>query len=93
MSQLQYLTSDKSSYYGFQKTPSLQLNIMRYITAWVKKEKTPVPKKEIVAEMVTQGIKDYTTLNALNALAKKGFIRATSSFGYRGTRYIQLRSI
>lgn len=67
---------------------------MIFITNWVKREKTPVPKKEIVNEMLNQGVKDYTILNALNVLAKKGFIkRATSSIGSKGTRYIQLRSI
>ena len=70
----------------------LQTDIMHFIDWWVREQKTPVPQKEIVAKMLRVGIKDLTTVNALNALLHKGYIRRASTISNK-TYYVQLRTI
>jgi len=70
----------------------LQHDIMCFVDHWVREEKTPVPRKEIILKMQNEGIKDFTVINSLKSLQKKGFIRK-SSIRSNKTSYIQLRTI
>jgi len=70
----------------------LQHDIMRFVDSWVREKKTPVPRKEIILHMKSEGIKDFTTINSLKALQNKGFIRR-SSVRSNKTSYVQLRTI
>ena len=79
-------------YFNTKDINNLQENIMVLVTIWVRTENTPIPQKEILADMQKKGVKDCTVVNALNALLRKGYIRRSHTFG-RETRYIQLRSV
>ena len=69
-------------------------SIMVLIDQWVKNQKIPIPKKEILSKMEKQGIQDYIVKNALNTLIKRKYIKRTvNSSASRGTCYVQLRSI
>ena len=70
----------------------LQVEIMRFIDYWARTEKTPIPRKKIVAEMKGNGVKVFTTVNALNSLIKKGYIRRAVSLTNK-TSYVMLRGI
>ena len=70
----------------------LQENIMSLVSWWVKEKKTLVPRSMIVAEMVDRGIKDFTTISALNTLLRKGYIRRCSRHTNK-TFYVMLRTI
>lgn len=70
----------------------LQEDIMVYIQHWVRTEKTPVPQKEVIANMITAGTKNFTTVNALNSLLKKGYIRRAYTMSNK-TLYVQIRTI
>lgn len=69
----------------------LQTNIMNFICAWVKTNKTPVPQREIIEEMKENGVKDFTTVSALKSLTRKGYIRKSHMHSIR-TSYTQVRS-
>ena len=69
----------------------LQENIMKFVIDWVKDKNTPVPRANIIADMEDRGTKTFTTINALNSLLKKGYIRRTRIS--KSTSYIQLRGI
>lgn len=69
----------------------LQQDIMHYVSYWVRKEKTPISQKEILSEMLKNGKKNCTVINALKALQKKGYIRRSQIT--KRTFYIQLKSI
>ena len=79
-------------YKDFSEVNKLQTDIMVFIDTWVKTQKTPVPQKKIIAEMKNQGIKDFTTIWALNALMHKGYIRRAYVISNK-TFYVQLRRV
>lgn len=61
---------------------------------WAQCKKTIIPRKEIIREMlVKNNIKSFTTLNALNALLDKGFIRRSCTGQARNTYYVMIRTI
>jgi len=70
----------------------LQKNIMLFVTDWVKQKKTTVPKQEIIKRMTNDGVKFFTTDNAINALLKKGYIRK-SAVPVKNTSYVMLRGV
>jgi PII-like signaling protein len=65
---------------------------MYFVDDWVHKEKTPVPHSKIISKMKEEGVKGFTTINALNGLLKKGWIRRSCTFSNR-TFYVQLRRV
>lgn len=71
----------------------LQTNIMVFVHQWANTEKTPIPQRQIVENMSKQGIKTFTTLNAINALLKKGYLRKGYSEKQNVTVYVMTRSI
>lgn len=82
----------KAVYINLKDISLLQQNVMAYVTWWVKTEKTPVPRKEIITEMTKQGVKSFTTILALNVLERKGYIRK-SVIASNKTLYVQLRGV
>lgn len=65
---------------------------MIIIDKWARENKTPIGQKEIITNMEKQGVKSYTTINAINSLLKKGYIRRaiiTSNKSF----YVQLRRL
>lgn len=82
-----------TAYIANTEINELQRNIMLFVSLWVKSHKTPVPQKEIVAAMKENGIKECTTLNAINSLKGKGFIRKSAGYASRFTEYTQLRTV
>jgi len=77
---------------GLQDVSTLQVKIMVFVSDWAKKQKTSVPKREIIITMKREGVKDFTTINALMALIKKGYIRKACSTTNR-VSYVQLRGL
>lgn len=70
----------------------LQTDIMLFVDVWVHKEKTPVPLKEIIAEMKRQGIKEFTTIDAIKALVHKKYLRKAIMIS-KSSFYVQLRRV
>lgn len=79
-------------YTNLYDVTDIQQLIIKYITYWVATEKTPVPRKEIVAEMERKGKNNSTVINAINGLIKLGYIRRTVETSNK-TRYVLLRTI
>jgi hypothetical protein len=71
----------------------LQYKIMVFVKGWCNTEKTPVPQKEIIKDMVCHGVKSFTALNAINALLTKGYIRRGYSEKANRTLYVMIRNI
>lgn len=71
----------------------LQTNIMIFVHQWANTEKTPIPQKEIIANMMLQGVKSYTALNAINSLLKKGYLRKAYSEKQNRTLYVMIRNL
>jgi len=86
----------KTKYSPFEEINIIQKEIMVFIDNWVRTEKVPVPRKEIMkafAGKKSEGRHPPITVEgAVNALLRKGYIRR----GYTGTNkstYVQLRTI
>lgn len=82
----------KTKYVNLYEINELQRKIMKFVTKWVHEEKTPIPQKEIVTAMKQSGVKDFTAVNAINALLRKGYIRRAVTISNK-TYYVQLRSV
>jgi len=82
----------RSIYVEFGEINELQRNIMKFVDWWVHTENTPTPQKEIIIAMRIAGTKSFTTINALNALLRKGYIRRAVIISNK-TSYVQLRRV
>ena len=82
----------KTAYMNFSEINDLQKEIMVFIGDWCRSKKTPVPQHEIVLAFTGRGVLFFTTVNALNVLVKKGYIRK-SVMSSNTTNYIQLRTV
>jgi hypothetical protein len=83
----------RTKYFLFDEINELQTRIMIFIDDWIRKENTPVPRKEIVQAMKCERkTPEITTEGALNALLRKGYIRRGYS-GSNKTIYVQLRNV
>jgi Fe2+ or Zn2+ uptake regulation protein len=82
----------KTAYTNLYEITELQQTIVKYITYWVTTEKTPIPRKEIIAEMKRRGKKSSTVVNALNGLLRLGYIRRAVITSNK-TFYVQLRKV
>ena len=69
----------------------LQHDIMVFINKWVHTEDTPIPQTEIIKYLDSEGVKSYTTINALNALLRKNYIRRGIMPQRNKTYYVMLR--
>jgi hypothetical protein len=70
----------------------LQTKIMRLVSSWAKKEKTPIPHRLVIKKMLEDGVKEYTTANALKVLVKTGYVRRGTERSNK-TVYVQLKTI
>lgn len=82
----------RAVYINLKEINKLQTRIMKFVDVWVHEEKTPIPLKEIIAEMKRQGVKDFTTVNAINGLLNKGYIRRAVTIS-NTTSFVQLRRV
>lgn len=71
----------------------LQHFIMEFVDYWAKEEKTPVPLGRIKLYMRRQGVGGPTTINALNVLLRKGYIRRAITLRRNTTAFVQCRGI
>ena len=70
----------------------LQYHIMLVIDKWASHHKHPISHKKVLNEMTDQGVKYYTTVNALNSLIRKGYIRR-GVVSSNKTYYVQLQRV
>lgn len=82
----------KTMYVNLSEVNELQTQIMNLIQDWVKNQKTPVPHKQILILMKEQGVGFPTTVNALNSLLHKGYIRRAVMISNK-TFYVQLKRL
>lgn len=82
----------KTHYTNLYEITTLQQRIVKYIKYWVVTEKTPVPQKEIIDEMVRRGCNNRTVENALKGLLRLGYIRRAVGTTNK-TFYVSLRTI
>lgn len=81
-----------TEYSNLLEITKLQQKIVRFISYWVTTQKTPVPQKEIIEEMVRRGEKARTVESSLHGLLRLGYIRKSEIISNK-TFYTQLRSI
>lgn len=81
-----------TKYIDYYEVTGLQIKIMKFVDIWAKEKKIPIPQKEIIKAMELEGIKNYTTANALNSLMKKGFLRHAIITSNQ-TFYVQLKRL
>lgn len=79
-------------YTSLSEVNDLQTKIMTFVQLWVHEKKTPIPLREIISEMENKGVKNFTTIKAINILLKKGYIRRGYAISNK-TFFVQLRSI
>lgn len=65
---------------------------MIFIDLWVRSNDVPITRRRIIEEMVSKGKKDFTVINSLNSLLKKGYIRRTVGTSNK-TSYVQLKRV
>ena len=71
----------------------LQHKIMVFVDGWARTKKKPIPLQEIKSHMVKQGVKTFTTINAINVLVKKRYIRRAIGIPSNRTSFVQLRFV
>lgn len=82
----------KTVYVSISDINNLQSDIMKFVDTWVHEKKTPIPLKEIVLNMTDNGVKNFTTIKALNSLLKKGYIRRAVTISNKSS-FVQLRRV
>ena len=82
----------KTKYSPFEEINELQKEVMTFIDKWVRTEKTPVPRQQIMKEFIARKVPRITIEWAIGALLRKGYIRRAYS-GSNKTFYVQLRNI
>lgn len=79
-------------YSDLKEINRLQQDIMKHVDVWAHTNKTPIPLREIITHMQGEGVKDFTTVNAINSLLRKGYIRRAVTISNK-TFYVQLRRV
>lgn len=82
----------KTAYTNLHDITELQKKIVKFIIYWVATENTPVPQKEVIAEMKRKGRNSSTVVNALNGLLRLGYLRRAEIISNK-TFYVLLRTI
>lgn len=77
----------------FNEIDGVQTTIMLFIKDWCITQKTPIPRKLIVQQMIAKGNIESTTIHALSSLVGKGFIRRAYSDKRNQTSYVMIRTI
>jgi len=70
-----------------------QEKVMLFIINWVKTKKTPVPKMQIMKQMVKSGMVSDTVEWSLGVLLAKGYLRRAWTNKQNTTSYVQLRTL
>ena len=85
----------KTIYTDINEIDSEQEKIMRVISDWVHKKKTPIPLKIIIKEMNKKNVKNATIIYSIKILVKNGYIRRAQGVnrGNRSTAFVQLRTV
>ncbi len=85
-----------TDYVDLRVLSGLQTSIMEFVDIWVRTEKTPVPRKEIVKMMKEIGASRYAVKNALFGLLRQGYLRKAimkPEVPLNKTFYVQLRRV
>lgn len=83
----------KTTYLNVSEINELQTKIMQFIQDWARDQKTPCPRQQIVLAMKkSSNTAGFTTVNAIEALIRKGYIRRATTFSNK-TMYVQIRRI
>lgn len=82
-------------YVDLKGTSKLQVSIMKFVDNWVRTQKTPVPRKEIVKAMEAKNITQHAVKNALEGLLRQGYLRRAITVAGRSNKafYVQLRRV
>lgn len=87
---------DEQKYISLRLISDLQVTIMEFVGVWIKKENTPVPRKEIIKAMEEAGKTESAVKPALADLLRKGYLRkAIMGVGVplNETYYVKLRGV
>jgi DNA-binding MarR family transcriptional regulator len=71
----------------------LQFKIMVFIKCWANTQKTTIPQKEIIKDMINKGINGATVKYSLHSLINKGYIRRAWTEKQNTTEYVMIRNI
>jgi len=66
---------------------------MKFIVTWARNQKTPIPKKKIIASFKIDGVSPDTVEWSLGILLKKGYIRRAYVEKQNTVAYVQLRTL
>jgi len=77
---------------GLSELTDLQRRIMEVVSKWAHQEKTPISLVEIKTKMKEQKIGNPTTINAINGLLRKGYLRRACIISNK-SYFVMLRSI
>lgn len=83
----------KHDYKNFSDLSKEQEKVMEFVSIWVHREKTPVPRKEIVIAMKKEGMSEDTVKWSLKVLLAKSYLREGWTDKQNTTTYVQLRGI
>lgn len=85
-----------TKYVNLRVISELQIEIMEFVDIWVRNEKTPVPRKEIINSMEVNGKKHHAVKKALIGLLRQGYLRKAimdSSVPLNKAFYVQLKRV
>jgi hypothetical protein len=71
----------------------LQTNVMIFIKWWAKTKNTPIPRSEIIKAMKLHKVNAPSSIDAINALLFKGYIRRGYSPQANKTIFVMIRNI
>ena len=85
-----------TEYTDLRVVNELQIDVMKFVDVWVRTEKSPVPRSEIVKAMKKNGKTEYAVKYALFGLLQQGFLRKAimdANMALNKTFYVQLRRV
>jgi predicted transcriptional regulator len=80
----------RTLYSNYTDITTTQEEIMKIVQDWVHTQKTPIPHKEVIEKMESNGAKKITVCVALAKLVSKGYIRQAV---HNKSFYVLLRTI
>lgn len=81
-----------TTYVNFSEINQLQTKIMQFIDRWAHENRTPVPLKEIICEMIENGESKESTIYSLKILLQKGYLRRAVIIS-NTSAFVQLRRV
>jgi hypothetical protein len=70
----------------------VQISVMEVVSDWARQEDHPIPRKKLISNMEIRGTNQFTVINAIRSLIKKGYIRRAVNMS-NTTAYVQLRGL